>query len=188
MALGQQLDTQIHIVKEQLEGEVISYLHQLASAESLLGEGENSTLLGVKYKPIQRHLWFSPRKNGKQYCYFDSLQMSYLNGNSNICQENSKETKAKNFSMVCLLSSIVINTLLVCTCDCWCIGQRTTFFLLTSVKSFQSNSIDNGKQSKCFVRQRFYQIILSLEEGDEKIRSNFKLIIWKRGSKTRSNF
>lgn len=90
--------------------------------------------------------------------------------------------------MVCPLSSIVINTFLVCTCDCWCIGQRTTFFLLTSVKSFQSNSLDNGKQSKCFARQRFYQIILSLEEGDEKIRSNFKLIIWKRGSKTRSNF
>ena len=57
----------------------------------------------------------------------------------------------------------------MCTCDCWCNGQRTTFFLLTSVKSFQSNSIDNGKQSKCFVRQRFYQIILSLEEGDEKV-------------------
>lgn len=56
MALGQQLDTQIHIVKEQLEGEVISYLHQLASAESLLGEGENSTLLGVKYKPREDFL------------------------------------------------------------------------------------------------------------------------------------
>lgn len=56
MALGQQLDTQIHIVKEQLEGEVISYLHQLASAESLLAEGENSTLLGVKYKPREEFL------------------------------------------------------------------------------------------------------------------------------------